>query len=288
MVVISGKGGTGKTSLTASFAFLSKNAVVADCDVDAADLHLVLNPKIITRDRFKSGNLAVIDPAKCISCGKCELLCKFEAVSLNKRTGKYSVAETGCEGCGVCVRFCPVQAIGFPERDCGEWFVSQVSCGRMVHARLDSGAENSGKLVNLVRKKAKEEAEKMKSQLIIVDGPPGIGCPVIASVTGADAVLIVTEPSLSGEHDLVRAADLVKHFRIPLYVCVNKWDINPEKTRRIEQYCVDSGAFFCGKIHYDKKITEAQVNGRTVVEYGEGACVREIINVWETLCRKIL
>ncbi|MBN2362796.1 ATP-binding protein [candidate division WOR-3 bacterium] len=288
IVVISGKGGTGKTSLTASFAFLSKNVVVADCDVDAADLHLVLNPKTISRGRFKSGNLAVIDPAKCISCGKCELLCKFEAVILNKKTGKYSVAETGCEGCGVCVRFCPVQAIGFPERDCGEWFVSEVSCGKMVHARLDSGAENSGKLVSLVRKKAKEEAEKSKAQLIIVDGPPGIGCPVIASVTGADAALIVTEPSLSGEHDLERVADLAKHFRIPIYVCVNKWDINPEKTRGIEQYCVDSGVFFCGKIHYDKNVTEAQVNGRTVVEYGEGACVREIINLWETLCRKIL
>jgi MinD superfamily P-loop ATPase len=207
-VIISGKGGTGKTSVTASFAALSAGrAVLADCDVDAADLHLVLTPKIIESTDFRSGNEAVIRSGTCTGCGTCAELCRFDAIHYVKRPfGKalYEVAPVACEGCGVCVRFCPAQAIAFPERLCGEWMLSETRCGPMVHACLCAAAENSGKLVATVRQEARRVAKERGLPLIITDGPPGIGCPVIASVTGADRVLVVTEPTVSGEHDLAR------------------------------------------------------------------------------------
>lgn len=288
IVVISGKGGTGKTSISASFATLSDNFVVADCDVDAPDLHIVLNPKKIKSHRFISGNIAVIESSRCEKCGKCLELCKFDAIYVDPHTKEYSVDPSSCEGCGVCVRFCPFQAIDFPERDCGEWYLSTVKRGKMVHARLDAGAENSGKLVSLVRKIAREEAQKMGSEILIVDGPPGISCPVIASITGADAVLIVTEPTISGEADLVRVAELVRHFKIPLFICVNRWDINPEKSLAIENYSQKTGAFFCGKIPYDSKVVEAQINGLSVVEVPGSSAGEQIKKIWEIICRQIL
>ncbi|MBN1149757.1 ATP-binding protein [candidate division WOR-3 bacterium] len=288
IVVISGKGGTGKTSLSASFAALSDNFVIADCDVDAADLHLVLKPDKIDSHRFISGNVAVIDKLRCEKCGKCLELCKFDAIKVDPYSMEYSVDSSSCEGCGVCARFCPFDAIDFPERDCGEWYLSSVKGGKMVHARLNAGAENSGKLVSLVRKVARKEAQKMGSEIVIVDGPPGISCPVIASVTGADAVLAVTEPTISGESDLIRVADLVRHFKIPLFICVNKWDINQEKSMAIESYSAKTGAFFCGKIPYDKKVVEAQIKGLTVVEMRDSYAGEEIKKIWEILCRQIL
>ena len=207
LVVISGKGGTGKTSLTAAFAVLAGRSVIADCDVDASDLHLVLSPRVVERHEFRSGREAVILQSDCIGCGVCRRWCRFDAVNMGKNDrGEtvFSIDPASCEGCGVCVRFCPAQVIDFPQRICGEWMVSETRCGTMVHARLGVAAENSGKLVSTVRGEARRIAEEQGQGLILVDGPPGIGCPVIASLSGASAVLVITEPTVSGEHDLGR------------------------------------------------------------------------------------
>jgi len=325
LVVISGKGGTGKTSLAASFAVLADRPVIADCDVDAADLHLVLSPRVKERHEFRSGYEAVIRQDDCTGCGACLAHCRFGAVlapavqderrmegrtrmncsdcdycerSCNLRThaiigemrqalgetqpAAYAIDPIACEGCGVCVRFCPERAIDFPERLSGEWMVSETRCGPMVHARLGVAAENSGKLVSLVRREARCIAESENHALIIVDGPPGIGCPVIASVTGATLVLAVTEPTLSGEHDLERVLSLTRHFNIPAAVCVNKWDLNVEMTGRIENKARKAGARIVGRIRYDPAVTQAQMRGRAVVET-EAACVADIQHVWNEL-----
>ena len=237
IVVVSGKGGTGKTSVTASLAVLAERPVLADCDVDASDLYLVLAPRILERHEFFGGRKAVVREADCLGCGDCRRRCRFGAVARRDRSPAgqvFAVDPFSCEGCGVCVRFCPASAIDFPERSCGEWMVSATRCGPMVHARLGIAAENSGKLVSTVRREARRVAEAEGRSLIVVDGPPGIGCPVIASLTGASLVLAVTEPTLSGEHDLARVLDLARHFGIPSAVCVNKWDINPEAAVGIE------------------------------------------------------
>ena len=285
LVVISGKGGTGKTSLTASFAVLADRPVVADCDVDAADLHLVLSPRINERHEFRSGHEAVIRQEDCIGCGACLAHCRFDAVRMNgKAAGEatFSIDPVSCEGCGVCVRFCPEKAIDFPERLCGEWMVSDTRCGPMVHARLGVAAENSGKLVSTVRREARRIAEEENHPLVIVDGPPGIGCPVIASVTGATLVLAVTEPTVSGEHDLERVLSLTRHFSIPATVCVNKWDLNPEMTNRIEDKARQAGARVVGRIRYDRAVTLAQMQERAVVET-EAPCVKDIQHIWKQL-----
>ncbi len=267
LVIISGKGGTGKTSVTASFAVLARQAVVADCDVDAADLHLVLSPRMLERHEFFSGHEAVIREEECVRCGLCLEYCRFEAIRAPEAPdGAYSVDPVGCEGCGVCVRFCPAQAISFPDRLCGEWMVSDTRSGPMVHARLGIAAENSGKLVATVRREAKRIATERQRSLIIVDGPPGIGCPVIASVSGASLVLIVSEPTVSGAHDMERVLALTRHFDIPAIVCVNKWDINPEMTERIENAARQEGARVAGRIRYDHGITQAQMQALAVVE----------------------
>jgi MinD superfamily P-loop ATPase len=286
LVIISGKGGTGKTSVAASFAVLAAGrAAIADCDVDAADLHLVLTPKIIESTDFKSGHEAVILREKCTACGLCAEVCRFGAPKSVKRPfGKplYEIDPVACEGCGVCVRFCPAGAIVFPERLCAEWMVSETRCGTMVHACLGVAAENSGKLVSLVRREARRVAEEKGLPLIITDGPPGIGCPVIASMTGASQVLVVTEPTVSGEHDLERVLKLARHFDIRTSVCVNKWDINPEMTERIERKAQASGARVVGRIRYDRAVTAAQIQAKAVVETDapSGADIR---NVWENL-----
>ncbi len=286
IVIISGKGGTGKTSLTASFAALAGNAVLADCDVDAADLHLVLAPTIRSREDFRCGNEAVIRQADCVGCGACLARCRFDAVlKADGGAGKapFAINATACEGCGVCVWACPVKAIDFPERLSGEWFVSDTRHGPLVHARLIPGGENSGKLVSKVRAAARELAEKQKADLILVDGPPGIGCAVIASVTGASLVVIVTEPTLSGAHDLARVLKLTRHFNIPAAVCVNKWDLNAEMTERIEAEACQAGAAIAGRVRYDKGVTRAQLQGLAVVETDAGPLVADIRAVWEKL-----
>ncbi|MBN2135016.1 MAG: ATP-binding protein [Acidobacteria bacterium] len=286
LVVISGKGGTGKTSIVGSFAALAKNAVFADCDVDASDLHLILSPEIIKTEQFVSGHEAEIIEDKCTGCGRCYELCRFDAISRIKISDstdfKYSVKPYLCEGCGVCYRFCPADAIHFEESLCGEWYIADTRFGHMVYARLAMAAENSGKLVTIVRQQARKIAEESGADLILVDGPPGIGCPVISSITGATSVLIVTEPTLSGLHDMERVLSLTSHFKIPAMVCINKWDINMEISDRIEEVANQKCKGVIGRIRYDKSVTEAQVAVKTTVEYG-GAASEDIEAIWRKM-----
>lgn len=286
LVVISGKGGTGKTSITASFAALAAGrAVLADCDVDAADLHLVLTPEILERHDFVNGREAVIRADDCVGCDVCADLCRFDALRQARHpSGKaiYKIDPIGCEGCGVCVRFCPSKAIDFPDRLCGEWMLSETRCGPMVHACLYAAAENSGKLVATVRREARRIAEAKDLPLIITDGPPGIGCPVIALLTGASKVLAVTEPTVSGEHDLERVLQLTRFFEVPVAVCVNKWDINPDVTERIERKAENLGAACIGRVRYDKAVTTAQIQRKSVVEI-ESAAGDDIRQIWEEM-----
>jgi MinD superfamily P-loop ATPase len=283
MVVVSGKGGTGKTSMVGSFAALAKRAVLADCDVDAADLHLLLSPVVRRREEFWSGHAAVIAPERCTACGRCVELCRFGAIhasDVDPSGPAFTVDPAACEGCGVCVDHCAPGAIDFPERLSGEWFVSDTRCGPLVHARLGIAAENSGKLVSTVRQAAREVAQAQGRDLVLVDGPPGIGCPVISTITGASAVLAVTEPTVSGEHDLLRVMELCRHFGIDAAVCVNKWDLNPGASERIEAAARARGGHPVGRIPYDRAVTSAQVRGRAVVEIG-GPAAEAIRAVWE-------
>jgi MinD superfamily P-loop ATPase len=283
LVAISGKGGTGKTSVVASFAILAENVVVADCDVDAADLHLVLRPQVIEDHVFKSGHEAKIRRSDCEACGACHEVCRFNAITVSEDSSVFTVDTLACEGCGVCVELCPSRAIEFRERTCGEWFVSETRSGPMVHARLGIAAENSGKLVSTVRAEAKRIATENGNAAIVVDGPPGIGCPVIAAITGAAAVVVVTEPTVSGEHDLDRVLELTEHFGIPAMVCINRWDIHPESAARIEENAGARGAIVVGRIRYDPAVTAAQVKGRSVVELG-GSAANDIRAVWRRVC----
>ena len=285
LVVISGKGGTGKTSVAASFAVLADQPVIADCDVDAADLHLVLSPQIVERHEFVSGHQAAINQSKCLACGLCATNCRFDAIKqISSSNGQVSlfIDALNCEGCGVCVRLCPAQAIEFSERLCGAWMISQTRCGPMVHAQLGIAAENSGKLVTTVRSIAKRIADETNRSLVIIDGPPGIGCAVIASLTGTTRVLVVTEPTVSGEHDLERVLALTKHFNISTAVCVNKWDLNPEMTNLIEKKARCVGAGVVGRIRYDHGVTKAQNEGMAVVEAGASSA-SDIVQIWRNL-----
>jgi MinD superfamily P-loop ATPase len=288
LVVISGKGGTGKTSIVASFAALAKNAVFADCDVDAADLHLVLEPKIKQTSDFSGGKRATIITEKCIGCGKCQDLCRFDAIHFNGQANDvvdatFTIDPVSCEGCKVCVEFCPVDAIEFSDSINGQWFISDTRFGTMVHARLGIAEENSGKLVTVIRKEAKRIAEEQKKDLIMVDGSPGIGCPVIASITGANLVLIVTEPTLSGQHDLVRVDDLAAGFKIPALVAINKFDLNPDIAKQIEEYARSRDIKVVGKIRYDEAFTKAQILKSTVLEYTSGAVSEDVKALWRNV-----
>ena len=286
LVVISGKGGTGKTSIVASLAALAKNKVLADCDVDAADLHLILDPQIDHTEDFSGGRRAEIIPAECIGCGACYEACRFEAIKKTKApkevTGyTFDVDPVSCEGCGVCVRACPAEAITFEPAINGQWFTSSTRHGPMVHAKLGIAEENSGKLVTLVRNRAKEIAHEQGFDLVIIDGSPGIGCPVIASITGSDLVLVVTEPTLSGQHDLERVAGLTRHFGIETLICINKWDLNPDVTSQIEQFAQKNGIQIAGKIRYDNAVTKAQIKKLSVVEYSKNGVTEDIKKLWK-------
>ncbi len=276
LVIVSGKGGTGKTSLTASFAAVSKEKVLADTDVDAPDLHLIMSPNVKHEEAFKGGYKAIIDKEKCTECGECQNLCRFEAISED-----FVVDEIACEGCGVCVHFCPAEAISFPQKVCGRWFISDTRFGPLVHAQLGIAEENSGLLATLVRNQARIIAQERGLNLIITDGPPGIGCPVIATVAGATAAMIVTEPTVSGKHDLERVYGLTQHFQAPAVVCINKFDLNEHMTGEIEQFCDSKKIPLVGKIPFDPKATEAVVNGKAIVEYTTAPISEVIVQVWQ-------
>ena len=276
IVIVSGKGGTGKTSLTAAFAALAKNSILCDADVDAADLHLLMQPEVKEQTDFMGGSKAVIDPDLCTGCGTCRTLCRFDAIS-----DRYEVAPIRCEGCGVCVDFCPEQAIGFPVQRCGEWFVSDTRFGPMVHARLGIAEENSGRLVSLVRTKTRQLAEARGLELILTDGPPGIGCPVIAAIGGATALVIVVEPTVSGIHDMERVVDLAAHFRVPGMVIVNKFDLNVGMTEAIEQLAEKRNILVLGRVPFDPVFTRSMVQGQTLFEYGEESPTRRVVrDIW--------
>ena len=283
LILISGKGGTGKTSIIAALASLAENKVLCDADVDAADLHLVANPQILSRAEFRSGHTAAIHKSKCSECGLCRELCRYSAIDAD-----YHINPLDCEGCGVCVYFCPEKAVDFPENTCGEWFISDTRLGPLVHARLGIAEENSGKLVTLVRQEARKLADEKKHDLILTDGPPGVGCPVIASIGGASAVLIVTEPSLSGIHDMQRVIELANHFKVPAMVCVNKFDLNPDLTADIEAFVKAEGLTCLGRIPYDPIFIKAMVQGQTIFEYNTqskaGLAIRQI---WQNLSRRL-
>ena len=276
IVIVSGKGGTGKTSLAAAFAALAKNGILCDADVDAADLHLLMQPEVKERTDFMGGSKAVIHPDLCTGCGTCRTLCRFDAIS-----DRYEVDPLRCEGCGVCVDFCPEQAIDFPVQRCGEWYISATRFGPMVHARLGIAEENSGRLVSLVRKETRQLAEERGLDLILTDGPPGIGCPVIAAIGGATALVIVVEPTVSGIHDMERVVDLAAHFRVPGMVIVNRYDLNVEMAETIEKLAVQRNLVVLGRVPFDPVFTRSMVQGQTLFEYGEETPTRQVVrDIW--------
>ena len=285
LVVISGKGGTGKTSIVASFAALAESKVLADCDVDAADLHLVLEPEIEHTEDFSGGKRAEIIADKCFGYGACYEACRFEAIKRKTDMDEvvsmsFEIDPIACEGCGVCARACPNKAISFESVINGQWYRSNTRHGPMVHAKLGIAQENSGKLVTLVRNHARKIAQESHLELVIIDGSPGIGCPVIASITGAHLVLVVTEPTQSGQHDLQRVSELTRHFGIKSLVCVNKWDLNPDITAEIEAQAQQQGFKVTGRVRYDNAVTEAQIKKLSVVEFSENGVAEDIRKLW--------
>lgn len=283
LAVISGKGGTGKTSLLASFAALAGETVTADCDVDAADLHLVLSPQIKNKSNFQGGFLASIDADRCLQCEQCRDLCRFDAISED-----FEVDPFSCEGCGVCADNCPIQCVDMSRETAGQWFISETRFGPMVHARLGIAQENSGKLVALVRDQAKKVASSQGINLVLIDGSPGIGCPVISSITGVDFVLVVTEPTLSGMHDLRRVLRLTRHFKLPAGICVNKFDLNTEITSQMEKAAIEFDAPVLGYIPFDHNITQAMVAKKTLPEYSTSAATKAVADLWNKLSGRLV
>ena len=275
LTVISGKGGTGKTTLTAAFAALEADAVLADCDVDAADLHLILKPEVKETLEFSGLKVARKDDEKCTSCGECLAHCRFAAVSED-----YEIIEGGCEGCGVCEYVCPSGALQLVDRKSGHAYKSETRFGPMAHAVLNTAEEASGLLVALVRKNARELAEEHKKDLVIIDGPPGTGCPVIAAISGVDLVLIVAEPTLSGIHDMERILGVAEHFNVPAVVCINKQDINLENASRIERFCRERDIPLVGRLPYDTIVTKAMIAEESVIEFSDGEFSREVKELW--------
>ena len=282
IVIISGKGGTGKTILTAALAFLAEKKVLADCDVDAANLYLMVHPVIKETHTFTGGEKAIYNEKKCTYCGVCVSLCRFGAVHSSDE-GTISIDPFSCEGCRVCALSCPSQAIEMKPVVCGEWYVSQTKYGPFVHARLNPGEENSGKLVSVVRKKAKEIAGSNNMDWVFIDGPPGIGCPVIASLSGVDLAVAVTEPTLSAVHDMERVIETSKHFKVKTACIINKYDINKQNTQGIMNWCHNNNVEFLGKISYSEDAIKAVTQGIPIPELPESRLAKEIYEIWLNL-----
>lgn len=286
IVVISGKGGTGKTSVTASLAYIgAEDLIVADCDVDAADMHLLLAPRPLVSEDFYSGEAAVIDPDLCTNCGKCAEVCRFKAISAD--AAAHVVDPLSCEGCGYCAHVCPSGAVTMEEQLVGQWYISETRLGsRMVHARLGIGAENSGKLVAHVKNAARKEAEGQNKDYVLVDGSPGIGCPVVSSLSGADLVILVTEPTLSAMHDLKRVHALVKRFQIPAGCIVNKADLNSSVAEELHRFLAEEHISHIADLPYDEAFTHAMVEGKTVAET-IGTVAETLSASWEKILRAV-
>ncbi|NDV21928.1 4Fe-4S binding protein [Desulfovibrio sp. JC022] len=278
LVVISGKGGTGKTSVVSGLASLGPKKVLADCDVDAADLHLILHPEVKERHDFLSGERPEINPELCTRCGLCADHCKFDAISKD-----FSVIPEKCEGCGVCSYVCPVEAVSVSPRLCGQWFRSETRFGQMVHAELGIGEENSGKLVTTVRNASAEIGEELGAELVLVDGSPGVGCPVIASLTNADLAVFVAEPTISAIHDLKRVHKLTEHFKIPSMAIINKCGINSEKENEIKSFCTEKEILLAGELPYDTIFSKAQLAGKSVVEYDPDGMGKKLKAIWHKM-----
>jgi MinD superfamily P-loop ATPase len=287
ITILSGKGGTGKTSITAALAAYAQNTVFCDNDVDAADLHLILQPDIVETNTFFGGWKATIDTAKCTKCGLCMHHCRFEAIHFDSFK-RMVINPLQCEGCRLCEKICPVQAIASKRNDNNFWYVSNSRFGTLVHAKMAPGEENSGKLVSQVRKRAKEIAKEQNMDYVLNDGPPGIGCAAISSVSGTNLVLMVTEPSKSGIHDVKRLAALVQSFKIPAYALINKFDINVEMATEIENYLEGIGIRVLAKIPFCKEVVEAMVVHQSIPEYNPGSSIAgQVKAVWHELVNGI-
>jgi MinD superfamily P-loop ATPase len=282
LVIVSGKGGTGKTSVSAALAFLAPQKVIVDCDVDAANFHLVSRAVIRQSHEFTAGFEPHIDGKSCTHCGKCTDLCRFGAI-----TAGIITAPLNCEGCGVCAFNCPEHAVSMQEKQAGHWFVSDTSLGKLVHAELALAGENSGKLVSKVRQEGKLIAAADNLPLIITDGPPGIGCPAIAALSGASLALAVVEPSLSGIHDLERLVALVAHFHIPLAVCINKSTLNPENTTHLMDWCRGRGISVIGQLPYSDTFRVAAQSGKSVPEMKDAAINQQLTIMWQTIAKQL-
>jgi MinD superfamily P-loop ATPase len=284
LVILSGKGGTGKTTVAAALAHLASHevpVVLVDADVDAANLELVLSPELLEEHAFFSSKVAVIDPDSCEACGRCAEVCRFEAViSPPSGSDSFSIDPVACEGCAVCYYQCPAEAISLKEPQDGRWFRSRTPFGPLVHAHLFAGQENSGKLVSEVRQYARKIATEEGAEYAIIDGPPGIACPVIAATTGVDLALIVIEPTVSGAHDLERVLAVSDHFGVPAVVCINKYDINLDQTRGITAYCAEHGVEVAACIPFDIAVTEAMVQGKPITAYEDGPVSEELRKLW--------
>ncbi|MEA3288039.1 MAG: ATP-binding protein [Candidatus Marinimicrobia bacterium] len=280
IVVISGKGGTGKTSVTASFAVLGgNNVVLADCDVDAADMHLLMQPEIQQSEAFFSGAIAKIDPDLCTGCGLCAEVCRFDAIF--PKDDKYVIDPLNCEGCGYGPRVCPEAAIDMLDANVGDWYRSTTRLGtHLVHAKLGIGADNSGKLVTKVKEEAKQLAFAEEKPILLIDGPPGVGCPVVAALAGADYVVIVIEPTVSGIHDLKRVQELIGKFRIRSGCIINKFDINLDVTNEIKDFIQEAGIDHISDLPYDVNFTKAMTEGKTIVEYAPQGTGQYLSKSW--------
>lgn len=293
IAVISGKGGTGKTSIVGSLAFFADNNVLVDCDVDAADLHLIIQGNNKSSSDFIGGKIAEIFPDKCTDCGLCVEYCRFDAIKMKNASlainddAQHIIEEYSCEGCGVCVEFCPEDAIILKDVISGKWFFTETKYGPLFHAKLGIAESNSGKLVSLLRSKALELSKNEDYKYIIIDGPPGIGCPVIASLTGVDYTLIITEPTKSAIHDMERLMELTKHFKIKTGICINKYDINKSLSDRIRDIADKSNIQVLGSIPYDTTVTKAQIEGIPYPEFANNDMTKHLQKLWENVKKEL-